>query len=251
VAVPGAMSFLRDLSQRRREAEWMDSPGADPAVLADSLRFIRRINAALGYTRATLSHLKRFSASWKHGETIRIIDFATGSGDVPLAICRWANRRGFNVRVVGIDLHETTCRAAGEATRDEPRIRIVRGDALAPSFDAGSFDYAICGMFLHHLSENDSIVVLRAMDRVARRGVIAADLLRDRRAYAWISLFTLFSNPMVRHDGKVSVAQAYNPSEAQALARSAGLRYLHYFRHFGHRFALAGEKEYLSAGWGK
>jgi ubiquinone/menaquinone biosynthesis C-methylase UbiE len=231
------------LSQRRREAEWMDAPDADPAILGVSLRFIRRINTALRYTRSTLSHLRRFSRSWKPGETIRIIDFATGSADVPLAVVRWAHRRGFDVRVVGVDLHEATCQMARDATRHEPRVTIVRADALAElPFDAGSFDYALSGLFLHHLSETDAVQVLRAMDRVARRGIVVGDLLRNRRAYAWVVLFTLWANPMVRHDARVSVAQAYSEPEAAALAERAGLRYLRYFRHFGHRFALAGEK---------
>jgi ubiquinone/menaquinone biosynthesis C-methylase UbiE len=237
-----ALSFLSQLSQRRRESEWMDAPGVDPATLADSLRFIRRINSALRYTRSTISHLERFSRSWKPGERIRIIDFATGSADVPLAVVRWAARRKFDVTVVGVDLHETTCRLARQATRDEPRVDIVRADVLDLPFDAGSFDYALCSMFLHHLSDADVLSVLKAMDRVARRGIIAADLLRDRRAYAWATLFTLFSNPMVRHDARVSVAQAYSESEAIALRARSGLRYLDYHRHFAHRFVLAGEK---------
>jgi ubiquinone/menaquinone biosynthesis C-methylase UbiE len=220
----------------------MDAPDADPRVLSDSLRFIRRINSALLYTRSTISHLEKFSRSWKRGETIQMIDLGTGSADVPLAVVRWGRRRGFDVRVTGVDLHATTCRAAREVTRDEPRVDIVRADALNLPFDAGSFDYALSGMFLHHLSDQDGVRVLVAMDRVARRGIVAADLLRNRRAYAWICLFTLFANPMVRHDARVSVAQAYSEAEVRGLLERSGLRYLRYFRHFGHRFALAGEK---------
>jgi ubiquinone/menaquinone biosynthesis C-methylase UbiE len=220
----------------------MDQPHVDPAVLERSLRFIRRVNAALLYTRSTLKHLERFSRGWKAGERIDILDVATGSADVPLAIVRWADRRGFDVRVVGVDLHETTCRLAREQTRHEPRIRIVRGDALNLPFDAGSFDYAITSLFLHHLSDADAAAALAGMDRAARRGVIVGDLLRSRRAYAWITLFTLFADRIARHDGRVSVAQAFNRSEAMALRDRSELRYLHYYRHFGHRFTLAGER---------
>jgi ubiquinone/menaquinone biosynthesis C-methylase UbiE len=230
------------LAQRYRQPEWMDEPGVDPKLLADSLRFIRRINSALGYTRGTISHLERFSRTWKPGDTIRIIDFATGSADVPLAIVRWARQRNLEVRVTGVDLHETTCGNARDATRDEPRITIVRADVLDLPFDAGSFDYAITSLFLHHLSNDDAAKALAAMDRVARRGVIAGDLIRNRRAYFWISLFTLLSNPMVRHDAKVSVAQAFNEPEARVLCRQAELDYLSYHLHPGHRFILAGEK---------
>jgi SAM-dependent methyltransferase len=239
---------LFDLPQRRREPEWMDAADVDPRLLDDSLRFIRRINSVLGYTRATISHLDRFSRAWRRGARVTMIDFATGSADVPLAIVAWARRRGFDVRVVGLDLHETTCNLARAATRHEPAIQIVRGDALDPPFDAGSFDYALSSMFLHHLSDDDAANVLAAMARVARRGIVAADLLRHARAYAWIALLTLLSNPMVRHDARASVAQAFNRAEALQLRSRAGVDFAQFYRHFGHRFVLAGEKPAAAAG---
>lgn len=230
---------------RQREPEWMDADSVDPRALRRSLSFIRRVNALFGYTRATLRHLQRFSAGWTRGQRIEVVDIATGSADVPLAIVRWGERRGFDVRVVGVDRHLETIRAAREATANEPRIRIVQADALRLPFDAGRFDYAVCSMFLHHLSDAEAEAVLRAMGDVASRGVIAADLLRHRRAYAWISLFTLMANPIVRHDARVSVRQAFTKREILALRDRAGLEFASYHRHFGHRFVLAGEKERL------
>jgi SAM-dependent methyltransferase len=220
----------------------MDADGVDPRELDRSLAFIRRVNRLLGYTRATLSHLDRFSRGWAPGRRVDVLDLATGSADVPLAMARWGRRRGFDVRVVGLDRHEATVRAARAAAAAEPRVRIVRGDALAVPFDAGSFDYATCGMFLHHLSDDEAVAVLRAMGRVARRGIIAADLLRHRRAYAWITLLTLGSNAIVRHDARVSVRQAFSRDEVLRLRDAAGVGFADYHRHFGHRFVLAGER---------
>jgi ubiquinone/menaquinone biosynthesis C-methylase UbiE len=150
--------------------------------------------------------------------------------------------RRLNVRVTGLDRHAETARLAREQAHDNPGITIVRGDAMQLPFADGSFDYVITSMFLHHLDDADVVRVLREMDRVARRGIIAADLLRHRRAYAWITLFTLWANPMVRHDARVSVAQAFTKKEVLALRDRAGLNYTDYFRHFGHRFVLAGQK---------
>src|SRR4051794_26001598 len=238
---------MPDLTTRRREPEWMDAPHADAGQLRRSLAFIRRINALLGYTRSTLAHLDRFSRGWKPGQTIRILDVATGSADIPLAILRWAGRRGFDVRFVGIDLHAATAREAAETAKSDAwagpsRLRVVRGDALRLPFADGSFDYALTAMFLHHLEDADAARVLREMSRVASRGVIAADLLRHRRAYAWINLFTLFAGPMVRHDARASVAQAFTRPEVLRLRDRAGISFAEYFRHSGHRFALAGER---------
>ncbi len=227
---------------RQRADEWMDAADVDPVLLSRSLRFIRWTNRLLGYTRATLSHLERFSRQWKAGERIKLIDFATGSADVPLAIVKWATSRGFDLEIVAIDLHEKTCAVARRSTRNESRIRIIRGDVLKLPFESGQFDYALCSMFLHHLSDDEATEVLAAMGRAARRGIIAADLLRHRRAYAWVSALTFMSNPMVRHDARVSVAQAFREDEVLLLRDRAGLQFADLYRHFGHRFVLAGEK---------
>ena len=68
-------------TMRQRTPEWMDRVDADPVELTRSLAFLRRINALLGYTRATIAHLERFSTRWRAGQRISIIDFATGSAD--------------------------------------------------------------------------------------------------------------------------------------------------------------------------
>ncbi|HYE19219.1 MAG TPA: methyltransferase domain-containing protein [Tepidisphaeraceae bacterium] len=253
------MPFLRE---RRRQAEWMDRPDADPRELAASLAFIRKVNRWLRYTRATLGHLKRFAGTWSRGERIEVLDIATGSADIPSAIARWGIEAGFDVRVTGVDFHAETIAVArsevqgatsdsGRAPQAErlqegtvpiSRVRLVRADAFRLPFENGAVDYAITNMFLHHLDPPEIVGVLREMDRVARRGVIVADLLRSYRAYAWVKLLTALSPAMVRHDAAVSVGQAFTRGEILCATGAAGLTYARYYRHFGHRFVLAGEK---------
>jgi hypothetical protein len=233
--------MVPDLTQRNRKAEWMDAPDADPRLVAKSLRYIRWINRLFRYTHATITHLERFSRNWKPGERITIVDLATGSADIPRAILKWADRHRFDVRVVGLDRHPTISREA-LARHHDPRLTIVRGDALDVPFAGKSFDYVLTNMFTHHLDDAVVVVLLKQMDRIARRGIIVADLERDRWAYRWISLFTLLANPMVRHDARVSVAQAFTRDEVLALRERAGISYAQYQSHFAHRFVLAGEK---------
>lgn len=219
----------------------MDAPTAGTAELEPSLAFIERVNRWLGYTRATIAHLDRLTAGWPAGRTLSILDVATGSGDVPRAVCAWADRRGIDVRVVGVDLHPVTLSIARQRT-DDPRFSLVHGDALALPVVDSSFDFVLCSMFLHHLDEGAVITALREIDRVARRGVIVADLLRSRRALAWITLFTTFAGPMVKHDARASVRQAFTVEEFRRLADAAGLGYAQLHRHFGHRLVLSGSK---------
>ena len=225
---------------RHRQPEWLDEPDADPVLLRKSFTYIRWINSLLRYTRATISHLERFSERWTPGEQVEILDIATGSADIPRAILRWADRRRFNVRVTGIDRHPGALHEASHPT--DNRLHLVRGDALELPFDDNSFDYVITNMFLHHLDDAQIVTVLQNMARVSRKGIIAADLIRNRRAYFWISVFTLLANPMVRHDARVSVAQAFTEEEVLALRDRAGLDFASYYGHFAHRFVLAGEK---------
>lgn len=233
---------LIDLATRQREEEWMDGPGVDPATLDHSLRFIRRINTFLGYRRATLHHLRQFSYRWAPGETIRILDVATGSADIPLAIAKWSRGKPWNVQVIGLDRHPVTAEIARQQVANHPTINIVRGDALQLPFEPETFDYVLTNMFLHHLDDDGIVQAIREMNRVAKRGIIVADLLRDRRAYLWISLFTAFSSPMLKHDARVSVAQALTEPEVLTIRDRAGASYAKFNRHFGHRFVLAGEK---------
>ena len=232
--------------QRERQVEWMDEPGADPELLRRSLGYLRAVNRWLGYTRSTIEHLERFSRTWKPGQTVRVLDVATGSADVPREVRAWGRSAGFDVRVVGVDLHATTA-AQALGWGDAERVEVVRGDARRLPFADGAFDYAITSLFLHHLDEADVVRVLSEMGRVARRGIVAGDLERCRRAVMWIKLFTLWANPMVKHDAVASVKQAFNRAEVRAMARAAGVDFTGYYRHFGHRFVLAGEKDGAAA----
>ena len=224
--------------------EWIDAPSVPPDELRRSLAYIRRINSLLGYHRATISHLRQFSRNWKPGETVRVLDVATGSGDLPRAILRWSARRKFDVRVVGVDLHATTLAEARALTPDgiRGRLALARADALRLPFADGEFDYATTAMFLHHLDDEAAVLAVREMARVASRGIVVADVLRHRRAYLWITLFTLLSSPMVKHDARTSVVQCFTKAEVLRLRERAGTGFAKYFRHFGHRFVLAGEK---------
>jgi ubiquinone/menaquinone biosynthesis C-methylase UbiE len=241
----------RFLAHRQRSAEWMDDPAVDQDKLRHSLEFIRRINRMLGYAGRSLWHFKRFSRRWKPGQRIVIADVATGSADIPIAIVRWGRAAGFDVRVVAIDLHERTINVARQWTDDPERLQFVRGDARRLPLADGGVDYAMCNMFLHHLSDEEARQSIAELNRISRRGIVLADLIRNRRMYFWTNLATLASTPIVRHDAVTSILQCFTRQELLDLAHAAGVGYAKCFTHFGHRMVLAGEKPAFSAGSGR
>lgn len=227
--------------RRLDEAEEMDAAGVDTARLMALLKFIRRINAWVGYTRTTLRHLDCLWAEMPADRAVTILDVATGSADVPQGILRRARQSGRRVRVVGLDLHPQILACARSFISGD-NIPLIRGDALALPFDDASVDVVMTSMFLHHLPTPLAVRVLREMDRVARHGVIVADLIRNRRAYGWVRLFTALADPIVRHDALVSVRQSFTMAEAAALVRDAGLDYLRVYPERAYRFVIRGAK---------
>jgi ubiquinone/menaquinone biosynthesis C-methylase UbiE len=220
-------------SKRHRNLvpEQMDADNVDPHELQNALRFIRRINRFLRYNACVVNAVgERFEPTMTS-----VLDVGAGSGDLLVEL----HHKHPSLTLIGLDRHAAT--VSHGATLDATQragVRFVRGDALALPFSDASIDLVVSTMFLHHLPDEVAVAALAEMKRVARRGVIVADLLRRRRAYAWISLFTLFSSPMIRHDARVSVAHAFTLEEARTLARQAGMDDAEVTTTFGHRFLM-------------
>ncbi|MHC4710331.1 MAG: methyltransferase domain-containing protein, partial [Planctomycetota bacterium] len=233
------------LTRRRRAPEMMDDPDVDRTDLDRSLRFIRMVNRRLGGAGAVVRHLARWSSRWPAGETIRVIDIGTGSADIPLAITRWAQRAGHRVHVTGVDRHATTLQLAREHVGEVPSIELVQADALQimDRFEAGTFDYAHAGMFLHHLDDIEVMTALRIMHRLAGRGLIWNDLVRGTVELLLVRLLTLGRPAIVHHDGIASVAAGFTRHEALDLARRVGLPDIAYRRHLFGRFTLTSTKQ--------
>ena len=199
-------------------AEWMDEPDADPALLDDSLRFLTSLNRRLGWTRAMIDAVDCLAREVRRPVTI--LDVGTGAGDLPAAIAK--DRRLAGSRIVGIDLHARTVAYARQQASG--RYEVLQGDALSLPFADGGVDICTCGLFLHHLPSDLVVKALAEMRRVSRVGLVAGDLLRSRRGLLGIRLLGLVSNAMVRHDGEVSVRQAFTVQEIRALLEAGGWR---------------------------
>jgi SAM-dependent methyltransferase len=230
---------------RAAGAERMDEPDQDPAELARSLADLRAVNRWLGGRRIVLAHLARLAGRHPRSR-YRILDVATGSADIPLAIAAWGRRRGVEVEVVATDLHPATLAEAGRRSRAEPAVRIEPADARALPYGDGAFDLALCSTALHHFDRRAELLgVLREMRRVARIGGIVSDLRRSRPALLGARLLaaTLWRrHPVTRHDGPLSVRRAFIPAELRDLAREAGLPGARVHAHLPFRVALTWEE---------
>jgi ubiquinone/menaquinone biosynthesis C-methylase UbiE len=201
-----------------------DASGRDPEELAGALRDLARMNRRLGGTALTLDALGGLTRGLPAGYPLRVLDVATGGGDVPLDILRWATGRGFRPRVVAADLDPEVASLAERWCGG--RVEVCVADARALPFPDGSFDVAVCSLMLHHLEPEEAVATLAGMGRVARIGVVVNDVVRSWAGLAVVGLATrlVARSPMTRHDGPLSVRRAYTVDELRRLARRAGLR---------------------------
>jgi len=225
--------------------EIMDGPEVSPDEMREALAFIRAVNRRLGGAAALIRHLEAWSRSWPKGRPITLLDIGTGSADIPVAVRRWGEAHGHDIRITATDVHPVTLALAREHVGKTPGIEVTELDALAmrETLKPWSFDYVHAGMFLHHLKEIQILTVLAGMERVATRGVVWNDLVRSRLNLACITLMTLSTPEIIRHDARASVRAGFTRREVVDYAQRTDLTYCRYRASlFTGRFTLAGER---------
>ena len=217
-----------------REPELMDRPQPVTPELEADLRNLASINRWFGSRRL----LRKFLAAWLGAQrTYRVLDLATGSGDLPRVMAGWARRRGVVLKIDAVDANEATLEIARRASRDFPEITFLHDDVLtfAP---AETYDLVCCSLALHHFSEDDAIRLLRRCRELSHRFVLVADLERRRTTLLGIRALTtfLYRAPMTRADALASAHRAFSYREMHALADAAG------WTDFGHARFLFGRQ---------
>jgi len=200
----------------------MDAETTSPETYAICLRDLSQVNAVTFTHRATLNWLKRVTHGLPHEAPLSILDVACGHGDLLRAIRRWADRRGLNPTLQGIDLNPRSAEVAAAATPPEMRIQYVTGDVL--SYDpAPSPDLIVTSQFTHHLADRDLVRFLSWLDAHAMRAWFIADLHRHFLAYYGFPLLARIAgwHRIVRQDGQISIARSFKKSEWQKLLAEA------------------------------
>jgi SAM-dependent methyltransferase len=210
--------------KRSAELEMLDLPGQSMELLAGNLSDLRWLNRYAGCYRNVINGLDRVVARSRL-DRFTLLDVGAGSGDVGAAIIRWARRRGIAARICGLEHEPVTVEQAIEQTRGLPEIAFVQGDAAAPPFRCGAFDFILASQLLHHFTDEQIIGLLRVWARLARRAIIVADLVRHPLAYHSVRLLTraLTRNQMTRTDAPLSVRRACTVGEWRELFRQADL----------------------------
>jgi SAM-dependent methyltransferase len=229
------MALLPGLQNRERVLELMDDPALDPAEHRLALAGLARLNRFSRALQVLWPSIRTLSQRLKR--PLRILDVATGCGDVPAGLLHRAARSGYTLEVVGCDRSDT---AILSARANCPGGQFYLQDALHEPLPTG-FDVVTCSLFLHHLSSEEAVTLLTRMKDATRHLVLVNDLARSRfnLLAVTVACHLLSRSRVVRFDGPASVRAAYNTREALELAQRAGMIGARVEKRFPCRFLLS------------
>jgi 2-polyprenyl-3-methyl-5-hydroxy-6-metoxy-1,4-benzoquinol methylase len=207
--------------------EMMDRPQPVSPELERDLERIRQLNRWFGSYRL----IRHFLRQWiKPHESLRIVDLATGSGDISRLIVDYARQIGAHIEIDAVDRQPPTLEIARKLSASYPEISY--GEANILEWDSAQpYDIALCSLTLHHFSDEDAVNVLRRCQELSKRFVLVADLRSGFFLQAGVYVLTalIFRESMTRHDARLSAERAFSFAEMRDLAVRAG------WRNFGHK----------------
>jgi len=218
--------------------EMMDRPQPVSPELERDLERIRQLNRWFGSYRLVLGFLRRWI---KPGARMRIVDLATGSGDIPRLIANNGRKIGARVEIDALDRQPATLEVATKLSAGYPEICYHETNILEWN-SAQAYDVVLCTLALHHFSDEDAVTVLRRCRELSRRFVLVSDLRRGffLRVGVYFLTALIFREPMTRYDARLSAVRAFSFSEMRDLAVRAG------WKDFGHkRFRFARQAIWL------
>lgn len=202
------------------EPELMDRPQPVTPELEADLVNLESLNRHFGSHRLVRKFVENW---WQPGRNYRVLDLATGAGDIPRVLVDFARSKDIALRVDALDANESTLEIARRRSADYPEIHFIHGDVLR--YEAvQSYDLVCCSLAAHHFSDSDAVRLLLNCRKLSHRWVLVSDL--ERSGWTTFGVYALtalvYRDPMTKSDARVSAKRAFSFMEFRALAESAG-----------------------------
>src|SRR4030095_10540087 len=207
--------------------EMMDRDQPPSAELERDLERIRQLNRWFGSYHLVLGFIR----SWiRPADKLRIVDLATGSGDIPRLIVDYARKISAKIEIDALDRQPATLEIAGRLSANYPEICYREANILEWK-SVESYDITLCTLALHHFSNEDAVRLLCRCCQVSKSFVVVSDWRRSFSLVAGVYVLSalFFREPMTRYDARLSAIRAFSFSEMRDLARRAG------WENFGHK----------------
>lgn len=228
------------MQQRDRQPELMDDPDLPRDQHQHALAGLARLNQFSGVSRATYRYIRQ-TAKEIGNRPLRILDVASGSGDVPISWLRRAQRDGLPMELTMVDcspvaVEQQQCRA--KAANLE--VGSLQLDCLSSPLPNG-FDIVTCSLFMHHLDDHQAFRLLQSMQAASDHAMMICDLERSRVNLELVRVASrlLTRSHVVHTDALLSVRAAYTRAEFRQLAEDALARPVRVTTSFPCRFVAS------------
>ena len=214
----------------------MDDPALPEPTYRAVLADLSKVNRVTLAYRPTLDFLDRAIGARK---SFRLLDVGFGQGDMLRAIARWAESRGVDAELVGVDLNPRSEKAANDATPGHLLIRYRTGDYA--DLAGSGWDFVVSSLVAHHMTREELVLFLQFMESDARLGWFVNDLHRHAVSYAGYPVLAALArwHPIVRKDGHTSIARSFRPAEWHALLAEAEVAGADVERYFPFRLCVS------------
>lgn len=212
---------------RVRVDELMDQPGIEESRHLAALAGLRRLNQVSQISSLLFAQIKhriaRHRMVYRNDRPLRVLDVASGSGDLPIDWLLRAKRRNLSLQVTALDRSDVALEAASKAAHEAGvELGTVQRDCLQSGLPVG-FDVVTCSLFMHHLDPPDVSNLVHEMWRAASQSIVICDLERSRANLALVAASSrlLSRSDIVHHDAAASVRAAYTRGEFAVLLHHA------------------------------
>ncbi len=218
--------------ERARGSEFLDRPDADPRLVAEGYRFMKVVNRIGGGIRVVRRFLQQELSKSTRGAPVTVLDIGAGDCDIPLAVARWAGKRGYKVQFTCLDQNPKAIELAEQAMAHRvgwglpqerefggasPTLQVVK-TVQADVFTyqpADKFDYAMGSMTFHHFTDEEMDRLIKHLRGFVRKAVLINDLHRCLANYLACFILALPVAPEIRHDALLSIRRGFKPRELQ------------------------------------
>lgn len=215
-----------DTTYRTDLEESMDDFSMDNEGLVTALDDIARINQLLGGNSVTLDGVKTLIKDYPKDQTITIMDFGCGSGDMLRMLSKFGKENNLKFQLIGVDANEATIRHAEKCSTEFENITYLAEDIFSYDFSGHKIDIALITLTLHHFKDDEILKIMRVILNLVKKGIVVNDLQRSKLAYrlfqAIIFIFRL--EKMTAEDGLISILRGFKRNDLERYSKELKLK---------------------------
>jgi 2-polyprenyl-3-methyl-5-hydroxy-6-metoxy-1,4-benzoquinol methylase len=234
------LSYRTKFKNRSNESEILDRPYIPKKLLFQNLHELDFLNHISGGNAITMQGIKKLVTL--KDKSYHIVDLGCGGGGTMRYIAAWARKKGFNVKLTGVDKNSYAIQYMRDSCNNYPEITGVVSDYRDFLNTVPYIDIVHCSLFCHHLNDQELANLISYLKNNVRCGFVINDLVRSWISYYVVKLIThlLNGSELSKNDGPISVLRGFRFEELDAMLQKAQIKKYTIKWKLGFRYLIIG-----------